>query len=175
MYIEMKSGTLATTIQSMKRPQRVHDVLIDALRHTERMDYRQRGIPIRLEAEHPEALILCDLNSLRQALTEVLLNAIAFSTPGDEILVTQRAEEQWTSIAVCDQGPGIPEAEWEQVFEPFHQLNRQWFEQQGIGIGLTLAKGVVELHGGRMDVQSRLEQGAQFTITLPLYSADSYD
>lgn len=175
MYIEMKSGMLATTIQNMRRPQHVHDVLIDAVRHTERMNYRQREIPIHLKEEHPDAMILCDPNSLRQALTEVLLNAIAFSRPGDEILVTQRAEEQLTSIAVCDHGPGIPEAEWERVFEPFHQVNRQWFEQQGIGIGLTLAKGVVDLHGGRIDLHSGLEQGAQFTITLPLYSADSSD
>jgi two-component system sensor histidine kinase/response regulator len=172
MYVEMKSGVLSTTVHVMRRPQCVHDVLSDALTYTRQMDYRQRGIPFRLEEDHPDVIIQCDQNSLRQALSEIMLNAIAFSEPDDEILVAQWASEKWTSIAVADRGPGIPEAELPRVFDPFYQVNRQRFEQQGIGIGLTLVKGVVELHGGMVEIQSKIGHGTQITVTLPVCDDD---
>jgi len=114
-------------------------------------------------------LVRCDPNSLRQALGEIMLNATAFSKATDEILVVQWASDNLTSIAITDRGPGIPESELNRVFEPFYQVNREWFEQQGIGVGLTLVKGIIELHGGIIEIQSTLEQGTQVTVTLPIY------
>jgi two-component system sensor histidine kinase/response regulator len=172
MYVEMKSGVLATTVEAMKRPRCVHDVLSASLKHTQQMDYRQRGIRFRVEEDHPEVIVECDQNTLRQALSEIMLNAIAFSESDDEILVAQWASEKWTSIAITDRGPGIPEKELPRVFEAFYQVNRQWFEQQGVGIGLTLVKGIVELHGGVVEIQSKMGQGTQVTVTLPVQAGD---
>jgi two-component system sensor histidine kinase/response regulator len=171
MYVEMKSGVLATTIRGMMRPRLVNDILNEAVKYAQQMDYRQRGIRFRLEVDSPDAIIQCDQNSLRQALGEILLNAMAFSKPDGEILVVQWASEKWTSIAITDRGPGIPEEELTRVFEPFYQVNRQWFEQQGIGVGLTLVKGVVELHGGVVEIQSNPEHGTQVTVTLPVWDS----
>jgi two-component system sensor histidine kinase/response regulator len=172
MYVEMKSGTLATTVQAMRRPWCVHEVLSESLRYTQQMDYRQRGIRFRVEEDHPEAIVQCDQSTLRQALSEIMLNAIAFSELDDEILVAQWASEKWTSIAITDRGPGIPEKELLRVFDPFYQVNRQWFEQQGVGIGLTLVKGIIELHDGVVEIQSRIGQGTQVTVTLPVQAGD---
>jgi two-component system sensor histidine kinase/response regulator len=172
MYVEMKSGVLATTVEAMKRPRCVHDVLSASLKHTQQMDYRQRGIRFRVEEDHPEVIVECDQNTLRQALSEIMLNAIAFSESDDEILVAQWASEKWTSITITDRGPGIPEKELPRVFEAFYQVNRQWFEQQGVGIGLTLVKGIVELHGGVVEIQSKMGQGTQVTVTLPVQAGD---
>ena len=127
---------------------------------------------MRLEGDQPDVLIHADQNSLRQALGEIMLNAVAFSKATDEVLIAQRASDDWTSIAITDRGPGIPESELNRVFEPFYQVNREWFEQQGIGIGLTLVKGIVELHGGAIEIQSQLEQGTQVTVTLPVHHED---
>ena len=172
MYVEMKSGVMQTAIKGVMRPCLLHDVLSDAVRYTQQMDYRQRDIPIRLEEDQPDVLIRGDRNSLRQALGEILLNALAFSKTTDEILVAQWTADGWTSIAVTDRGPGIPEGELNRVFEPFYQVNRDWFEQQGIGIGLTLAKEVIELHGGLIEIQPGPGQGTQVTVTLPVYRKD---
>jgi two-component system sensor histidine kinase/response regulator len=169
MYVEMKSGVMQTTVKNAMRPHRLHDVLIDAVRYSQQMDYRQRGIPIRLEEEQPDVLVRSDPNSLRQALGEIMLNAAAFSKATDEIRVAQWAADDWTSIVITDRGPGIPENELNRVFEPFYQVNRQWFEQQGIGVGLTLVKGIVDLHGGIVEIHSDLEQGTRVTVTLPVH------
>jgi signal transduction histidine kinase len=114
-------------------------------------------------------LVRSDPNSLRQALGEIMLNAAAFSKATDEIRVAQWAADDWTSIVITDRGPGIPENELNRVFEPFYQVNRQWFEQQGIGVGLTLVKGIVDLHGGIVEIHSDLEQGTRVTVTLPVH------
>lgn len=170
MYVELKSGVLATTVRTMIRSRCVHDVLHDALRYAQQMDYRQRNMSFRVEEEQPEVIIECELNMLRQALGEIMLNAMAFSDSGQDILVNQWASEKWTSIAITDHGLGIPEEELPRIFEPFYQINRQYFEQQGVGIGLTLVKEVVELHGGRVEIQSKVGRGTQVTVTLPVQS-----
>jgi signal transduction histidine kinase len=169
MYVEMKSGVMQTTVKKAMRPHRLHDVLADAVRYSQQMDYRQRGIPIRLEEEQPDVLVRSDPNSLRQALGEIMLNAVAFSKATDDIRVAQWAADDWTSIVITDRGPGIPENELSRVFEPFYQVNREWFEQQGIGVGLTLVKGIVELHEGIIEIRSDLEQGTRVTVTLPVH------
>ncbi len=172
MFVELRSGVLEATVRDLCRIRSVREVLNEGLAFAQRMDYRQRSIPFRVDRENPDVIIQCDFNSLRQAIGEVLLNAIAFSKPGDEILVSQWATAKWTSIAITDQGAGLPESEWQRVFEPFYQYNRAYYEQQGAGIGLTLAKRIIELHGGTIDLVSRVNHGTQVTMSLPLYLSD---
>jgi signal transduction histidine kinase len=71
-------------------------------------------------------------------------------------------------ITVSDKGIGIPSSEVARVFEPFYQYNRERQEQQGIGIGLTLAKGIVEAHDGIIELVSQMGEGTEVTISLPL-------
>jgi signal transduction histidine kinase len=115
-------------------------------------------------------IVFCDANTLRQALGEVMLNAMAFSTPQDVIEVAQWSADGWTSISIRDRGPGIPEEAQARVFEPFFQVNREWQEQQGIGIGLTLVKEIVEMHGGKVDLQSQRGVGTDVRVSLPIHS-----
>ena len=72
-------------------------------------------------------------------------------------------------ISVCDQGAGIDPDEVGNVFKPFYQVNRKKIEHQGIGIGLTLAKGIVEAHGGELFLASHFGQGTEVTIMLPVH------
>jgi light-regulated signal transduction histidine kinase (bacteriophytochrome) len=65
---------------------------------------------------------------------ELLANAMAFSRPEDEVLVTQWVADGWVWVTITDEGPGIPERDLERVFEPYHQSERRKYEQQGIGI-----------------------------------------
>ncbi|WP_162910049.1 hybrid sensor histidine kinase/response regulator [Aggregatilinea lenta] len=172
LYVQFQSGALLEAIEMAVRPGYVRDAIIGAIDRARQFNYRRRDIAVRFEELDPGMMISGDLASLRQAMAEVISNAMAFSQPTDEVQITQWVAENLVWITITDQGPGIPEDELERVFEPFHQSNRQRFEQQGIGIGLALARGIIEAHGGALMLRSKEGRGTQVTISLPLYGAD---
>lgn len=109
---------------------------------------------------------------IRQTMVYLLDNAIKFSADhwsqtGDEIEVQVTTTPERIMIAVTDEGIGFPPAVREQVFDLFFQYNRGKLEQQGAGIGLTVAKALVELHGGVIRVDSDEGEGSTFTVLLP--------
>jgi signal transduction histidine kinase len=102
------------------------------------------------------------------ALDRLLDNAIKFSRDrGQQILVSTRSADGWSEIAVQDHGMGISAEEIPHLFERFHQINRAKLEQQGVGLGLAIAKELIRLHGGEIAVESELNVGSTFTIRLP--------
>ncbi len=172
LYVQLESGALSESIGIAVRPGYVRDAIIGAIDRARQFNYRRRDIAVRFEELDPGMMISGDLASLRQAMAEVISNAMAFSQPEDEIQIAQWVAEDMVWITITDQGPGIPEEELERVFEPFHQANRQRYEQQGVGVGLALARGIVEAHGGALVLRSREGRGTQVTISLPLHGAD---
>lgn len=96
-------------------------------------------------------------------------NAIKFSAgEGKQVMVTVRGGQNWVEIAVADQGIGVLSEEIPHLFERFRQINRQKMEQQGVGLGLAIARELVHLHGGEILVTSACGVGSTFTIRLPL-------
>ena len=67
-----------------------------------------------------------------------------------------------------DNGIGISAEEQTRIFDRFYQVNRELYEQQGVGLGLSIARSIVELHGGTIEVESELGEGSTFTIVLPV-------
>lgn len=169
MYVQLRSGALSDSVQRQACPSSVNDLLEGALKRAQEFNYRQYQVQVDLEERAPGMMIKGDLISLCQALAEILLNAMGFSSPGGMVRVVQWAAADTLFVRVEDRGEGIPPDEVARVFEPFYQVNRRRFEQQGVGIGLTLAKGIVEMHGGALALESRLHTGTQVTLTLPLY------
>jgi two-component system sensor histidine kinase/response regulator len=169
MYVQLQSGALGDSIRRNERPSLVHDVVVGAVERARQFDYRQRDIPISLEENATGLTINGDVVSLKHALAELISNAMSFSSPDDEVtLVVSRLGDE-VCITVNDQGPGIPAEHLDRIFEPYHQINRHRYEQQGIGIGLALAEGIVKAHGGMLTLQSREGQGTQVTIRLPCW------
>lgn len=102
------------------------------------------------------------------ALGRLVDNAIKFShQKGQRVRVTVQAREGWAEVAVIDEGVGIPAAEIPHVFERFRQIERERMEQQGVGLGLAIARELIRLHGGEIAVESELGVGSTFTIRLP--------
>jgi len=167
MYVELQSGALAGEVRKQTRACFIHEAVRDAVARAQQFDYRQRSIPVNVEEYNPEATVTCDPGSLRHALAELIANASAFSPSKGKIVLTEWASDGYVWISISDSGPGIPEEELERVVEPFHQANRRKFEQQGIGMGLPLAKGIIEAHGGALELQSRVGQGTLVTVCLP--------
>ena len=108
-----------------------------------------------------------DATQIQRALANVLENAIRLSPPGEQVHVRVNATRKELLIRVTDRGPGIPEEEYEHVFEPFYRVAGQP-DQRGAGLGLAIARGFTEANGGRLWLESREGQGASFVLALPV-------
>ena len=113
--------------------------------------------------------IVADERKFKQILLNLLSNAVKFTADGGRVDVNARREDGNAVIAVHDTGIGIATEDQAAVFEEFRQVGRDYTrKQEGTGLGLALTKKFVELHGGRIWVESEPGKGSTFTFTLPL-------
>ena len=109
-----------------------------------------------------------DAQRLRQVLLNLVGNALKFTEVG-EVRIEVTAADGMFAVTVTDTGPGIAEAEQQQIFEEFQQAESATARAQGgTGLGLAIAKKIVELHGGRIGVESHLGKGSTFWFTVPM-------
>ena len=128
----------------------------------------RHGITLDLAVDPEIGEILADERKIKQILLNLLSNAVKFTPEGGRVGLTATAAEDVITIAVSDTGIGITPEDQEAIFEEFRQVGSGSQKQEGTGLGLTLTKKFVELHGGRIGVQSQVGQGATFTFTLPV-------
>jgi len=129
---------------------------------------------IEFVPEIPEDLptIPMDPNRIDQVINNLITNAIKFSKPGSRIVLRAVLLEGAVSISVTDQGPGIPREEISKIFQYFGKTNvLPTAGEKSTGLGLAIAKRLVEAHGGKIGVASQPGQGSTFTFTLPLKSS----
>lgn len=117
----------------------------------------------------PEDAGSCNLDAekLQWALIILLDNAAKYSPANAEIEVTVEAGDEEVCISVLDRGPGVPEKEVEAIFARFHQVEDSIHHSSGIGLGLYIARAIVEAHGGRIWCEPREDGGSAFRLTLP--------
>ena len=125
------------------------------------------GANIQEDFRKVTATLHGDLHLLFQALSNLLSNALKYSPQGSEVRVSARVEGRELRISVKDQGLGIPPADLPLLFERYHRGGNVG-DITGTGIGLYLVKMVVELHQGRISVESKLGQGAEFVMRVPV-------
>jgi signal transduction histidine kinase len=126
---------------------------------------------ISLNMELPDKLPLCEIDSQRiaQVLHNLISNAITH-TPRDGIVtISARESGQYVEVTVADTGEGIPAEELENIFERFYRVDRSRSRRTGgSGLGLTIAKRLIEAHGGQISVESEPGKGSRFTFTVPI-------
>jgi two-component system sensor histidine kinase KdpD len=122
---------------------------------------------ICVDVNHLDSRLFVDLSLAKRALVHLINNAQLYSSPGQPIRITTKRHNKFYSISVADQGPGIEAEEIDHIFEKFYRGKNQWHRVQGTGMGLPIAKTIVEAHGGTIHVVSCVEQGSVFTISLP--------
>ncbi|MES2660526.1 MAG: HAMP domain-containing sensor histidine kinase [Verrucomicrobiota bacterium] len=128
----------------------------------------ERRIRIVTAEPQPPLEVTVDPGAIRQALVNLLDNAIKFSPQDSTVEIQLQHNNETWQIAISDQGPGIPTAEHERIFERFHRLGSELRrETQGTGIGLSLVKAVAEAHGGKISLTSNPE-GSVFTLMGPI-------
>lgn len=119
-----------------------------------------------------EVSVLGDARRLRQALTNLVGNAIKYTPEGTEVTVTVSAEPGYGVISVEDRGEGIPEADRERVFSRYARLERDVDRISGAGLGLYIVKMVADGHGGDVRVETGTAGGALFVLRIPLVPAE---
>ena len=125
---------------------------------------------LQWEMNLPDSLptINIDPDRIAQVLGNLLSNAIKYSPPGGTVAVAAGVEQAQVWIKISDTGSGIALEEQVQVFEPLFRSHREQRFPQGMGLGLTIARDLVQAHGGRITLNSQSGQGSRFTVWLPL-------
>jgi signal transduction histidine kinase len=113
----------------------------------------------------------CDPSSIKHAIAEIMSNALMFSPAQRPIVVSQWQEGPQIWLSILDEGRGMSAAEQQTALELFQQIDREKHEQQGMGVGLPIAKRILEAHGGGLEIRSVVGQGTQVLIHLPLAKA----
>jgi signal transduction histidine kinase len=148
-------------------PALLQDV-IEAVSNTMRSLAVKKSIDLRAECDEGLGPIPMDGARIKQVLLNLVGNAVKFTPEAGKIWVRAAAENGEVQIEVSDTGPGIPPEDQERIFLEFQQMGRDAGKPQGTGLGLALAKKFVEMHGGKIWVESEIGKGSRFTFTLPL-------
>jgi len=125
---------------------------------------------LQLEAPTTDAIVWADADKVTQVLMNLLGNALKFTPADGQVTVTVTHDGvAWVQIAVADTGPGIAANDAAHLFDPFYQAaHMDLAKRDGTGLGLTIAKTLVEMHGGRLWVESTVGHGSTFRFTLPV-------
>jgi signal transduction histidine kinase len=126
------------------------------------------GVALSLDAGEGVGEIEADERKVKQVLFNLLTNAVKFTPDGGAVGVSARRADGWVEVAVADTGVGIAPEEQDRVFEEFGQARSAAGQSEGTGLGLTLCKRFVELHGGTISVASEVGLGSTFTVSLPV-------
>jgi signal transduction histidine kinase len=130
------------------------------------------GLQLSLELTPDIDIVRGDERRLRQVVFNLLSNAVKFTPAGGSVIVSTARSDGEVCVAVTDTGPGIALADQERIFEEFQQTAVGISQREGTGLGLALSKRLVELHGGRIWVESEPGAGSRFVFTLPIQTKE---
>ncbi len=135
-----------------------------------RTEAHRRQIELDAEVQEPLPAVFADADRAVQALSNLAGNAIKFTPPGGRVVVSAGRRGDAIVFSVRDEGPGIPEEDRASLFDPFWQGGAS--DPRGAGLGLAIAKSIVDAHGGTIWVESEPGQGSTFSFTLPCAKDD---
>jgi len=130
----------------------------------------KEGIKLAFQLDAEAELVTADERRIRQVIFNLLSNAVKFTPAGGHIEVASARVDGHVEISVSDTGPGIAPEDQARIFEEFQQTEAGIRQREGTGLGLALSRRLVELHGGRIWVESTVGRGSRFVFSLPLES-----
>ncbi|GFP74441.1 sensor histidine kinase [Clostridium fungisolvens] len=149
----------------------VEDITMSILIYAE-----NKGVEIIFDTDIEEKIIAFDIEKIERIILNLLSNALKFTDRGGSIYVTISSDENNVIISVKDTGIGIPADKKEQIFERFSQVDKSFRRNnEGTGIGLSIVKSFVKLHGGNIKLNSELGKGSEFIIALPAIQTEETD
>jgi signal transduction histidine kinase len=145
--------------------------LVAALVRERKPEALERGLALQQELQSGLPMVHADLTLVRQALANLMSNALSFTSAGGTVTCITEwrsyADRDWVTITVKDTGSGIPAEELLHLGERFYRGRAaRSYRVPGTGLGLAIGKEIIDRHGGRLTIDSEVEQGASFTIWL---------
>lgn len=170
IYItEIDSGFVEMHIGNHDLVQIVRDITSAAARFIE-----GKGIKLETNIELEWLETACDPEKIKRVLLNLLSNAVKFTEEGDEISISLYKNGEYAYISVKDTGIGIPDEMKEVIFQRFRQVDKSFTRKcEGSGIGLSLVKSLVEMHGGMIAVVSDYGKGSEFIVKLPIWLTEN--
>jgi signal transduction histidine kinase len=175
--MELRTGELAARYRRKALPIIDLEENLSYLCKRYRLEHESKGVSIHCMISESLPSVFGQRDLLMDACDRLIDNAVKFSvhqSAGAEVRVQAIATNGEVRITVEDNGLGLPDSECMQIFDLFYQYNRPVLEQQGAGTGLTIARGLIELHDGRIVVASEEGKGSSFTIILPALGYDQF-
>jgi len=167
--VRLDTGRAREEFRMLEQVRQDLDAVVERTVELYRKRAEAQGVSLEMDVAHGLPPVrLCEPFFV-DALGRLVDNGIKFCRgEGKRVWVTARAEDGWVTVAVADEGVGIPAEGIPHLFERFRQIGREEMEQQGTGLGLAIARELVELHGGEILVESKVGVGSTFTIRLPV-------
>jgi signal transduction histidine kinase len=161
---KIESGRLELSPSTFELPVTIDNALV-----LMRDRARRAGVGLSQEVDSGIGTMTADERKLKQILINLLTNAVKFTKDGGSVTLRAQRLDGEVEIAVTDTGIGIAPEDRDLIFEEFRQAGDEWARnKEGTGLGLALTKRLVELHGGRIRVESELGRGSTFTFSLPV-------
>ncbi len=155
-----------STIQIEKSIVELNDIVREIIEHNT-ASASQKNIRLWLDCEHEHVAVFADADRIHWVINQLVDNAIKFTSPEGEVFLRVVQGKDGVMVSVIDTGIGIDPSQLDEIFEPFHQLDGSSTRKQGgTGLGLTLAKKIMEAHGSKIKVTSIPGKGSKFDIFL---------
>jgi two-component system sensor histidine kinase KdpD len=154
----------AQQVELRREPHYVADIVESALQRSKKI---LDGHEVRLQIPSSLPAVRVDLDRIVEVIAQLLENAAKYSLRGNPITISAESSGKMVNISVADQGPGIEDLEQSLIFEKFYRGRDQRYRVQGTGMGLAIAKAIVEAHGGSIGVTSQTGSGSVFYFTVP--------
>ena len=161
---KIESNFLGMNLQNYNIVSVVEEITLDCQQYIE-----SKGLTLEFDTEIEEKIMACDADKIERIILNLFSNSVKNTKVGDKITVNIYDENEYIVISVKDTGIGIPEDKLEIIFERFRQTDALLTRShEGSGIGLSLVKALVEMHGGEIFANSKVGYGSEFSIRLPI-------
>jgi signal transduction histidine kinase len=164
---KLESGKLQRRDEELRVP-----VVVETCLRPLQLQFREKHVSLTVDLATNLPLLVADEQQFASVLTNLVSNALKFTDPGGEVTVRARDQGACLLFEVEDTGHGIPREHLEDIFDRFVQIRQSSEATPGsVGLGLAIAKEIVEQYDGRIWAESEIERGSKFSVILPLRPA----
>ncbi len=160
----------AKQILPVKEPFFIAELAQDVF-HKYQIIAKQKGIDLQLDQPKDLPLVFADVSLVERVLQNLMDNAMKFTPAGGKVTIALRAMKSSVELRITDNGPGIPDSEQLAIFERYRKASSVAQPSAGAGLGLAIAKKILEMHDATIRVQSKLNEGTSFMFQLPVVAS----